>query len=51
MTAKVITLAFAVMLVVVRTIIAATVEPEAFSWAQVYKDVAHLFMGGLFVSW
>ena len=27
------------------------VPTESFEWLQVYKDVAHLFMGGLFVAW
>lgn len=45
------TLIFAAMLAAGRIWLGFNVEPDAFSWPQVYKDVAHLFMGGLFVSW
>jgi len=45
------TIAFAVALSAVRVWIGATVDPEPLSFVQVYKDIAHLFMGGLAVAW
>jgi len=45
------TLVFAVALAAVRIWMGFNVEPESFQWVQLYKDVAHLFMGGLFVAW
>jgi hypothetical protein len=41
----------ALILAVIRIWLGFTVEPDTFAWTQVYKDVAHLFMGGLFMSW
>lgn len=40
---------FAAILAALRVWIGFTVEPEHFSWVSLYKDVAHLFMGGLAV--
>jgi hypothetical protein len=45
------TILFAIFLAVVRVIIGFNVEPEHFTWVQLYKDFAHLFMGGLFAFW
>lgn len=40
----------AIMLGITRIYIGLNVMPDAFQWTQAYKDVAHLFMGGLFVA-
>ena len=45
------TLAIGIVLAASRIWLGFTVEPEAFSWFQAYKDAAHLFMGGLAVAW
>lgn len=45
------TLAIAALLAAARIWLGFNVEPEAFQWVQVYKDSAHLFMGGLAVAW
>ena len=42
---------FAVTLVVFRIYIAATMEPETATFTDFYKDIAHLFIGGIFVLW
>lgn len=44
------TIVIALILAVLRIIIGATNNPEAFAWVQVFKDIAHLFMGGLCVA-
>lgn len=44
------TIAFCFVLAASRIWIGYTVEPENFTWISAYKDVAHLFMGGLFVA-
>lgn len=44
-------LLFAAVLAVIRVWIGLNVQPESFEWVQAYKDVAHVFMGGLYVSW
>lgn len=36
---------------IMRVSFAFVVPPDTFSWFQVYKDLAHLFMGGLSVAW
>ncbi len=43
-------IAVGVMLGAIRIWMGFNVEPESFSWAQAYKDTAHLFMGGLAVA-
>jgi len=45
------TVAIGLVLAVARVWIGFNVEPESFAWSQAYKDVAHLFMGGLAVAW
>jgi hypothetical protein len=45
------TIAFALFLAAVRIWMGFNVPPDTFAWSQAYKDVAHLFMGGLFVAW
>lgn len=45
------TLAFAILLAVIRLWIGLNIPPESFQWVEAYKDVAHLFMGGLGVAW
>lgn len=45
------TIAFGLLLAASRVWLGATVEPEEFQWVQVYKDIAHLYMGGLAVAW
>lgn len=45
------TVAIGIALALARVWIGASIEPEAFHWIQVYKDAAHLFMGGLAVAW
>lgn len=44
-------IAFGLLLAAIRIWIGFSVPPESFSLVQVFKDVAHLFMGGLFVAW
>ena len=41
----------AVVLAIIRIWIGLTVEPDVFSWVAAYKDMAHIFMGGLGVAW
>lgn len=45
------TLAIGLALAVIRIWIGFNIHPESFHWIQAYKDSAHLFMGGLAVSW
>jgi hypothetical protein len=45
------TIAFGLLLAVGRIWIGMNHAPESFQWLQVYKDAAHLFMGGLAVAW
>ena len=45
-----ITLMVAVILAVIRVWMSLNIAPDAFHWAQAYKDAAHLFMGGLVVA-
>jgi hypothetical protein len=45
------TIAIGVVLAVIRIVMGATSEPEAFQLLQAYKDAAHIFMGGLGVAW
>ena len=45
------TILVAVILAVLRIYIGATVEPPKMDLVDVYKDAAHLFIGGLFVAW
>lgn len=45
------TLAIGFVLVFLRVYLGFHVEPEPFTWFQLYKDAAHLFMGGLAVAW
>lgn len=44
-------IAFGVILAVARVYIGLTIEPEHMTIVAVYKDVAHLFIGGLAVAW
>ena len=44
------TIVIGCLLGVARVWLGLNVEPEHFAWVQAYKDAAHLFMGGLFVS-
>lgn len=44
------TILFALVLACLRIYMGFTMEPEPATLAQVYKDTAHLFMGGLFVA-
>ena len=46
-----ITITFGLLLAAIRVFIGCTVDPDPFAWVQAYKDAAHLFMGGLAVSW
>ena len=41
----------AIVLIAIRVWMAVEIPPESPNWIDVYKDVAHLFMGGLFVAW
>jgi len=45
------TILLGVLLALSRIYLGFNVEPEEFHWISVYKDTAHLFMGGLFVAW
>jgi hypothetical protein len=45
------TILFAAAIIAIRVWMAAAVPPESPTWIDVYKDVAHLFVGGLFVAW
>ena len=38
-------------LAAVRIWMGLNIEPEVFEWLQAYKDVAHVFIGGLAVAW
>ena len=44
-------IAVGVVLAIIRIWMGFAVEPESPSWVDVYKDVAHLFIGGLAVAW
>lgn len=44
-------IAIAGILALLRVWIGMNFPPDSFSWIQVYKDVAHLFVGGLFGAW
>lgn len=44
------TIAIAVILGILRIYIGATSTPGTLLWVQIFKDVAHLFMGGLTVA-
>lgn len=46
-----IVLVFGVVLAALRVLFAFLFEPEPATWMGVYKDVAHLFMGGLGTAW
>jgi hypothetical protein len=41
----------ALVIALIRVWMGFNVVPEPANWANVYKDVAHLFVGGLFVGW
>lgn len=45
------TIAFGLLLAASRIWLGMNYAPESFDWVQAYKDVAHLFMGGLAVAW
>lgn len=45
------TMLVGLLLIVSRIWMGLNIEPDPFHWVQAYKDVAHLFMGGLFVAW
>ena len=45
------TILIGVLLAAVRIWLGFNIEPESFRWDQVFKDAAHLFMGGLAVAW
>ncbi len=45
------TLAIAAILALTRVWVGLTVLPETPTATDVFKDVAHLFMGGLFMGW
>lgn len=44
-------IAAGLVLAVLRVVIGLLVEPVSPTWVDVYKDAAHLFMGGLAVAW
>lgn len=44
------TIAFAIVLAALRIYIGFACVPEHFTWVSAFKDVAHLFMGGLLVA-
>ncbi len=46
-----ITLLFGLALIIVRVWIGFSVPLESITFVDLYKDVAHLFMGGLAVAW
>ena len=48
---KLFILVSAFVLAVLRVYIGYAVEPEAITYVDVYKDLAHVFMGGLLVSY
>lgn len=45
------TIFIGLILAVIRIWMGINITPGAFDWTQVYKDMAHLFMGGLAVAW
>jgi hypothetical protein len=40
-----------IILATIRVYLGFTVEPQHATLFDIYKDVAHLYMGGLFVAW
>ena len=44
-------LLFGAMLAIGRVWIGVSIPPESLTFVDLYKDVAHLFMGGLAVAW
>lgn len=40
----------ALALAIVRVYLGMYVEPESFTWVNAYKDMAHVFIGGLLVA-
>lgn len=47
---KIMTCIVGTLLCILRVIIGCTIQPESFALVQVFKDMAHLFMGGLCVA-
>ena len=50
-TVKTTMIVIGMVLAVSRIWVGVNIEPESFQWVQVYKDAAHMFMGGLAVAW
>lgn len=51
MISAIIIITIALVLGLLRIWIGAKFAPEPFKWLNVYKDIAHIYIGGLIVAW